>query len=204
MLAERVNAAARRVPVWVAYAAGLVPLLMVIWLALGDGLGPDPVGTLQRHLGLLALRFLILTLCVTPLRRYVGINLIRFRRALGVLTFVYAGLHLVVWVTLDLAFRWNEIGADIIKRPFIAVGIAAFVVMLPLVLTSNNYAVRRLGARLWQRLHKATYVAAGLAALHFIILSKVWNPELISYTLIIAALLALRLVPNARRNAGLA
>jgi sulfoxide reductase heme-binding subunit YedZ len=201
MLMDRVNGAARKVPVWAAYLLGLVPLMSVVWLAINNDLGADPVQTLERHLGLLALRFLILTLCITPLRRHVGLNLIRFRRSLGVLTFSYAALHLLVWVTLDLSFRWGEIGTALTRRPFIIVGMIAFVVMVPLVLTSNNWSVRRLGAAAWQRLHKLTYVAAALGALHFVMLSKVWNGELIVYTVIVTLLLTLRLVPSPRRRA---
>ncbi len=200
MLVDRVNAAARRLPVWAAYLMAFVPLMAVVWLVIQDDLGADPVRTLERHLGLLALRFLILTLCITPLRRHAGLNLIRFRRVLGVATFVYALLHLTVWVTLDLSFRWGEIGADLIKRPYIIVGMIAFLAMVPLAVTSNNWSVRRLGAAAWQRLHRLTYVAAGLGALHFVMLSKVWNPELMAYTAIVLGLLGLRLVPRTRRN----
>ena len=165
----------------------------------GD-LGADPVKTLERTLGLYALQFLIATLCITPLRRFTGIMLIRFRRALGLLTFLYAALHLTVWVTLDLAFRWGEIWGDIVKRPYILVGMIALLVMVPLAVTSNNTSVRRLGGQVWQRLHKLTYVAAGLGALHFVMLSKVWNPELVLYTVAIAALLGMRLLPAAKRR----
>ncbi len=200
MLADQINAGARRVPVWALYAVGGLPFAYVVWLALTNGLGPEPVGALERDLGLQALRLLILTLCVSPLRRFAGVNLIRFRRPLGVLTFVYAALHLTVWVTLDLSFRWTEIGADLTKRPFIIAGMVAFVLMIPLTLTSNNASVRRLGAALWQRLHKATYAVAVLAALHFILLSKVWTGELVVYTAVVGLLLIARLIPKARQR----
>jgi methionine sulfoxide reductase heme-binding subunit len=201
MFADGLNAAARRVPVWAMYAAGLLPLIWLIWLSFSGGLGADPVRILERDLGIWALRFLILVLCVSPLRRFAGINLIRYRRSLGVVTFIYATLHLTVWVTLDLAFRWGEIGEALVKRPFIIVGMIAFLVMLPLAVTSNTVSVRRLGAALWQKLHKLTYAAAALGALHFILLSKVWTGELLVYTAIVTALLALRAVPRQRRTA---
>ncbi len=201
VLADRVNAAARRVPVWAVWLLCLLPLSWLIWQAAGGGLGADPVKTLERALGLHALQFLIATLCVTPLRRYAGISLLRFRRALGLVTFTYAALHLIVWVTLDLAFRWGEIGADLVKRPFIIVGMIGFLIMVPLAVTSNNAALRRLGAALWQRLHRLTYLAAALGALHFIMLSKVWSAELVLYSGAVAALLVIRLVPKARPSA---
>jgi methionine sulfoxide reductase heme-binding subunit len=204
MLAERINPVARKIPTWVVYATGVIPLAFVVFQAVTGDLGADPVKTLERTLGLYALQFLIATLCITPLRRFTGIMLIRFRRALGVLTFVYAFLHLTVWVTLDLAFRWGEIWGDIVKRPYILVGMIALLVMIPLVVTSNNLSVRRLGGKVWQQLHKLTYAAAVLGAVHFVMLSKVWNPELILYTGVMAALLAVRLVPATKRRSATA
>jgi methionine sulfoxide reductase heme-binding subunit len=204
MLADRINPLARRLPTWVVYGAGLIPLAFVVTQALTGDLGADPVKTLERTLGLYALQFLIATLCITPLRRFTGIMLIRFRRALGLLTFLYAALHLTVWVTLDLAFRWGEIWADIVKRPYILVGMIALLVMVPLAVTSNNSSVRRLGGQVWQRLHKLTYLAAALGALHFVMLSKVWHVELVLYVAAILGLLALRLVPTARRRSATA
>jgi methionine sulfoxide reductase heme-binding subunit len=201
MLADRINPVARKIPTWVVYLGGLIPLAFVVTQALTGDLGADPVKTLERTLGLYALQFLIATLCITPLRRFTGVMLIRFRRALGLLTFLYAALHLTVWVTLDLAFRWGEIWGDIVKRPYILVGMIALLVMVPLAVTSNNTSVRRLGGQMWQRLHKLTYLAAGLGALHFVMLSKVWNVELVLYTAGIIVLLALRLVPAAKRRA---
>jgi len=198
MLAERINPLARRVPTWVVYVAGMIPLAFVVTQALTGDLGADPVKTLERTLGLYALQFLIATLCITPLRRFTGVMLIRFRRALGLLTFVYAALHLTVWVTLDLAFRWSEIWADIVKRPYILVGMVALLVMVPLAVTSNTTSVRRLGGQVWQQLHRLTYAAAALGALHFVMLSKVWHLQLMLYVAVILGLLALRLVPQAR------
>ncbi len=199
MLADRINGYARRVPPWAVYIAGGVPLFFLVAQAVTGGLGADPVKALERTLGLHALQFLIATLCVTPLRRYAGISLLRFRRALGLLTFWYAALHLTVWVTLDLAFRWGEIGADLVKRPYIIVGMVAFVILLALAVTSNGWSIRRFGV-LWQRLHRFVYLAAGLGAVHFIMQSKVWTTELVVYSGVIALLLALRLVPRRARK----
>jgi sulfoxide reductase heme-binding subunit YedZ len=198
MLAERVNAGLRPVPVWAVYAAGAIPALWLVWLALTGGLGIDPVKALERELGLVALQLLVAGLAVTPLRRFTGLNLLRFRRAVGVLAFVYAALHVAVWVTLDLQFRWGEIWADIVKRPYILAGFAAFVLLVPLAATSNNLSVRRLGAAAWRRLHRLTYAAALAAAVHFLWLVKAWPVEPMLYLGAVAALLALRLVPRAR------
>jgi methionine sulfoxide reductase heme-binding subunit len=204
MLADRINPVARKVPTWVVYLGGLIPLALVVTQALTGDLGADPVKTLERTLGLYALQFLIATLCITPLRRSAGIMLIRFRRALGLLTFLYAALHLTVWVTLDLAFRWDEIWGDIVKRPYILIGMIALLVMVPLAITSNNTSVRRLGGQVWQRLHKLTYLAVVLGMLHFIMQSKVWTVQLVVYAALIAIVLGLRLVPKARRSVGVA
>jgi sulfoxide reductase heme-binding subunit YedZ len=192
-IAGRLNSALRRVPAWVAYPFGLVPLGLLAWQAASGGLGVDPVRALEQELGLLGLQYLIAGLCVTPLRRWTGINLIRFRRAIGLLAFLCIALHLSVWVLLDLQLRWSEIGADLVKRPYIIVGMIGFLVMVPLALTSNNLSVRRLGAAAWQRLHRLTYVAVLAGALHFLLLVKVWTFEPLAYAVVAVALVVLRI-----------
>lgn len=199
MLVDRINGYARRVPTWAIYVAGGVPFVLLVVQAVTGGLGADPVKTLERTLGLHALQFLIATLCISPLRRYAGISLLRFRRALGLLTFWYAALHLTVWITLDLAFRWGEIGTDLVKRPYIIVGMVAFLVLLVLAITSNTWSLRRLGV-MWQRLHRFVYLSAMLGAVHFIMLSKVWTTELVVYSGVIVVLLALRFVTRGTRK----
>jgi methionine sulfoxide reductase heme-binding subunit len=192
-LAGPVNGALRRVPPWTVYALLSLPLLSLVWDSMANGLGPDPVKTLERSLGETGLQLIVAGLAVTPLRRIAGVNLIRFRRAIGVMAFVYVSLHLTVWVSLDLAFRWAEIGADLVKRPYIIVGMAGFVMMLPLAATSNAAAVRRLGARGWGRLHRLTYLVAVAGAVHYLMLVKAWPLEPMLYAAAVAALLALRL-----------
>ncbi len=187
-----VNARLRFSPLWV-YGMGAVPGVWLVWQAAAGGLGADPVKTLERELGVLALQLLVATLAVAPLRDLTGVSLIRFRRALGVLTFAYAALHFTVWLTLDLAFRWNEVGADIVRRPFITVGFLALALMLPLAVTSNNAGVRRLGAAVWKRLHRLTYPAALLGAIHYLWLVKVWSAEPLAYLGAVILLLAFRL-----------
>ncbi len=189
------NAKARRVPTWVVYVLGLVPLGALVWGAIFGGLGPDPVKAIERGLGERGLQFLLASLAITPLRR-VGLNLVRFRRALGLLSFIYVSLHLAAWVWLDMGLRWNEMLADLTRRPFVILGMVGFLVMIPLAATSWNGAIRRMGAVSWNRLHKLAYVAILAGAMHLALLSKVWTTEVLAYLGIALALLALRLVPK--------
>lgn len=199
--AQFINARLRRIPTWPVYVAGLVPFAWIVWLVFTNGLGVDPVKTLEHRVGKIALQFLIAGLCVTPLRRWTGVSLLRFRRALGVLAFVHVAIHLLVWLVLDIQLRWAEIGADILKRPYITIGFTGFVLMLPLIATSNNWAVRRLGAAAWQRLHKLTYAVALAGATHYLWLVKSWPPETLIYFFVVVALVALRLPLRRRRPA---
>lgn len=191
MLAERVNGAVRRVPVWLIYMVGLLPAPWFLYLGLTGGLGVEPIKALEHELGLFALQLLIAGLCVTPLRRFAGVNLIRFRRAIGVLAFTYVALHLLVWLVLDVQTP-ARIWADIVKRPYITIGMIGFLLMLPLALTSNNWSVRRLGLK-WRQLHKLTYIAVLLSAVHFVMLSKGFQIEPLLYLVAIVMLLAMRL-----------
>ncbi|WP_374436273.1 protein-methionine-sulfoxide reductase heme-binding subunit MsrQ [Tabrizicola sp.] len=196
---DRVNALARRVPTWVVYLLGLVPLAWLVWGAVSDGLGADPVKAIEHALGERGLQFLLASLAITPLRR-VGLNLLRFRRALGLLAFLYVTLHLVAWVWLDMGLRWEEMLADLTKRPFVILGMVGFVVMIPLALTSWNGAIRRLGAAAWNRLHKLAYIAILAGAAHLALLSKVWTAEILIYLGLTLGLLAVRLIPRGARR----
>ena len=167
---DRLNALARRVPTWVVYSLGAVPLAFFVWGAASNDLGADPVKAIEHQLGLLGLQFLLASLAVTPLRRF-GLNLIRFRRALGLLAFAYVSLHLVAWVWLDMGLRWSEMAVDLWKRPYIIAGMVGFAALLPLALTSTNAAIRRMGPVAWGRLHKLAYLAILAGILHFVLLS---------------------------------
>jgi len=191
MVADRINALARRVPVWSVWLVVLVPAVWTFWLGLTGGLGAEPIKALERELGEVALQLLVLGLCITPLRRFLGINLIRFRRAIGLLAFTYVALHLLVWLVLDVQIP-AQIWADIVKRPYVTVGVTAFLLMIPLAVTSNDRSMRRLGPR-WRQLHKLTYAVAVLGAVHFIWLSKGFQIEPLIYLTVILGLLALRL-----------
>jgi sulfoxide reductase heme-binding subunit YedZ len=195
---DRVNALTRRVPTWVVYILGLVPLGWLIWGAVTDGLGADPVKAIEHALGERGLQFLLASLAITPLRR-VGLNLLRFRRALGLLAFLYVALHLTAWVWLDMGLRWTEMAADLTKRPYVIIGMVGFLVMLPLAATSWNGAIRRMGAAAWGRLHRLAYVAILAGVLHLALLVKVWTVETLIYVGLALILLAVRLVPKAQR-----
>ena len=190
---DRLNILLRRIPVWSVYLLGMLPAPWLFYLGLTGGLGVEPIETLEHEYGELALQLLIVTLAVSPLRANLGLNLMKFRRALGLLSFFYALCHLLVWLLLDVQIP-SQILADIAKRPYVTAGMAGFLLMLPLALTSTNAAVRRLG-RNWRKLHKLTYPAALLGALHFLLLAKGFRIEPLLYLGAISVLLLLRL-PN--------
>lgn len=200
MLVDRINALARRIPVWSLWLVGLLPVPMLIVMGATGGLGREPIEALEHELGQLALQLVILALCITPLRRFAGVNLLKFRRAIGLLAFTYVTLHLSVWLFLDVRV-WTEIWADVLKRPFVTVGVTAFLLMMPLALTSNNASVRRLG-RQWQVLHRSTYAVAILGAIHFVWVRKGFQIEPLIYLGVITALLAVRMIPVPRRRAA--
>ena len=158
-----------------------------------DTLGANPIETITRSLGEWTLRFLLITLTVTPLRKYTGWHwFIRLRRMLGLFTFAYGLSHLLTYVWLDQFFDWEAIARDIIKRPFITVGFAALMLMLPLAVTSSNFAIRKLGGRRWQSLHRAIYPIAILGCVHFWWLVKKDVTWPLIYTVITVALLGIR------------
>jgi sulfoxide reductase heme-binding subunit YedZ len=190
----------QRVPVWLVYVAGFVPASLAFTLGVLDQLGTDPMKVLERDLGEWALRFLILGLTVTPLRLLFGVNLLRFRRAFGLLAFWYVCLHLLTYLVLDQGLDWAAIGADIVKRPYITVGMASFLLLVPLAVTSNQASIRRLGAQAWTRLHKLVYAAAAGGALHYVLLVKSWPLEPLVYAAIVTVLLGYRLARALRRQ----
>lgn len=189
-LTDRVNAFARKLPSWVIYLIYAAPAPVFFYMAATGRMGAEPISALQREYGAIALQLLIIGLCITPLRRHLGVNLLKFRRAFGLLAFFYVVLHLGVWALLDVQ-SVERVWADIVKRPYITIGMVAFLLMIPLALTSNNRAVRRLGAR-WRRLHRLTYGVVLLGAVHFIWLRKGVQIEPLAYLAVILAVLALR------------
>ncbi len=152
---------------WCIFAAALVPAAaLVYWTFVGD-LGANPIEFLTHTTGTTALSLLVITLTITPLRRLIARNeLIRLRRMLGLLAFFYACLHMVTWVVLDWFFDVASMAADVVKRPFITMGMATFLLLVPLAATSTAGMIRRLGTH-WQQLHRLVYVAAVTAVIHF-------------------------------------
>lgn len=196
---DRLNFFARRLPTGVVWALGLVPLLWLVWAAFAGRLGADPVKAIELKLGLWGLQFLIASLTISPLRR-AGLNLLRFRRALGVLAAVYIFLHFLAWMILDMGLRWDEILRDLYRRPYIILGMAGLLALIPLALTSTDSAIRRMGAAAWRRLHRLAYVAAVAGVAHYVILVKGWPAEPLLYALAVLLLLALRLRLLLRRG----
>ena len=194
-----INQLLRKVPTWLVYIVGLIPVPLFLYLAQTGGLGREPIKALEHELGELALKLIIVGLAITPLRKFVGLNLIKFRRSIGVLAFTYVALHLLVWLVLDVGIL-SQIWADILKRPYITIGMVGFVVMIPLAVTSNNWSVKRLGGK-WRRLHQLTYVAAALGGLHFIMIAKGIQLEPLIYMAVILSLLVYRLPMFARKRA---
>lgn len=197
-LVAAVNRGSRALPTWAVYMAGALPFVWLVWAVATNGLGPDPVKAVENRLGTWALQGLIAGLAVSPLRR-LGVNLIRHRRALGLIAFFYVAMHLVTWVVLDMALDWNQILQALWKRPYILIGFGAFVALVPLAATSSNAAIRWMGPKAWGRLHKLTYLAVAAGALHYLLLVKVITAEPVVYAGIVLCLLAVRLVPKARR-----
>jgi sulfoxide reductase heme-binding subunit YedZ len=179
----------------VIFTIAALPFCYLVWGAFNDALGANPAEYLIRSTGELALRFLCFTLAITPLRVIAGLpELLRIRRMLGLFVYFYACIHLLCYSWLDMGFGWVDIAADIAKRPFILVGFTAFVLLTPLAATSFNRAIRSLGARRWQILHRVLYGIAILAVLHFYWMraGKSNFAEVIVYGAILAALLLWR------------
>ena len=196
---DRLNSLLRRVPVWVVYVAGMLPAPILLYMGAVGALGVEPIKALEHELGELALKFLVAGLAVTPLRRFAGINLLKFRRAIGLIAFYYVSCHLLVWLVLDVQLP-SQIWADIVKRPYITVGMAAFVLLTPLAVTSNNLSLRRMGPVAWRRLHKLVYPAVILGAVHYVMLGKGFQIEPLIYLAIILGLLLARLPKPSRRR----
>ena len=172
----------------------LVPLALLGYDALNCNTGANPIEFFLRTTGVLTLVFLLITLAVTPLRKYFGWNeLIKFRRMLGLYAFFYGFLHLITYSIFDKSFNVVEIAKDVWQRPFIAVGMGAFFLLIPLAVTSTNAMIRRLGGKNWGKLHKLTYPIAILGVIHFwlIVKSDVFYPFL--FEMVLAGLLSYRI-----------
>lgn len=179
-----------------AFVLCLLPLALLIADGLAGRLGANPIETITHRTGDWTLRFLLITLAVTPLRRLLGLNsLLRLRRLLGLFAFFYASLHFLTYVWLDQFFAWADIVKDIRKRPFITIGFAAFVLLIPLAATSTNAMMRRLGRR-WQQLHRLIYAIAVLGVVHYLWLVKADVRRPVLYGAVLALLLLYRVIPR--------
>ena len=184
------------------FALCLVPLALIAWDVWQGELGADPVARLEHRTGDWALRLLLVTLAVTPLRRITGWHkLVRYRRMLGLFAFFYATVHLAIYLVIDLGGFWSQLFTEIAKRPYITVGFLAWLLLVPLAITSTQGMMRRLG-RNWGRLHKLVYLIGLCAVLHFLWLVKSGNKiavrEPLLYAGIFAALMAARVIEAAR------
>lgn len=180
----------------VVFVLASLPFVWLVFAAFADRLGANPAEALIRSLGDWTLRFLVLVLAITPLRVSLGWPaLLRLRRMVGLFVFFYACMHLLAYAWFDMEFDVVGIAADVAKRPFILVGFLSWLLLLPLAATSFNRAIRTLGARRWQLLHRAVYVIAGLAVLHFFWMRAGKNDfaEVVVYAAILGSLLAWRL-----------
>ncbi|MGZ2456946.1 protein-methionine-sulfoxide reductase heme-binding subunit MsrQ [Rhizobium anhuiense] len=185
--------------VWLLYVVGLVPAAWTFYLGATDQLGADPVKTFELFLGIWTIRFLIATLAVSPARELFGWNYLRYRRALGLLTFYYALMHFTVYMVLDQAMDISAVINDVLKRPFIMFGMAALAMLIPLALTSNNFSIRRLGKN-WIWLHRLIYIIAASGALHFALSTKILDLEQYIYVGLIIALILYRSYQPIARN----
>lgn len=186
---------------WIVAALCLAPLAHLIWRGFQGDLGPNPIEEITRELGVWALRLLIAGLAVAPLAQLLKQPaLIRFRRPIGLVAFAYVLLHLGSYIGLDHFFDWSAIGKDIIKRPFITIGMAAFVLVTPLALTSTNAMIRKLGPKAWRRLHQLIYLIAALGVTHYFLLVKADHRPPLIYGAILAALLGYRAIKWARKR----
>ncbi|PYE84209.1 protein-methionine-sulfoxide reductase heme-binding subunit MsrQ [Pseudoroseicyclus aestuarii] len=197
--AQRINKGLRRVPPWLIYVIGFAWMGWEFWRAL-SAIGPyavEPINVLEREYGLRALQLLVAGLVVTPLMRWTRVSLIRFRRAIGLMAFYFVLAHFAVFVLLDLGgffdpgYALAQVWTETIKRPYITVGMAALVLLIPLALTSNDWAMRRMRQG-WKQMHRLVYVIVPLAGVHFLWLAKGFQIEPILYLVGTALLLALR------------
>lgn len=196
-IVQSINTATRRVPAWTLYFILLIPGALLFWGVLQNP-GPNPVETLEHGLGEHALKVLILGLLITPLRDLLKVNLIKFRRSIGLMAFFYVFAHLAVYLFLDKQLEWPAIIKDVTKRPYIIVGVLSFLIMVPLAVTSNNRSIRRLGPMLWRKIHWGVYPAVILGSAHFVLLKRTWQAEPLVYLGIFAVLVGYRMWPLIR------
>jgi sulfoxide reductase heme-binding subunit YedZ len=180
---------------WTVQLACAAPLFIFVGQAFTDGLTANPIQYVLRQLGVWALRLLVIGLAVTPAARLLRMpGLIRYRRPIGLWAFAYVCLHLTTYIGIDQLFDWGTIGKDILKRPYITIGMAAFALLIPLAVTSTNAMLRRLGPRRWRRLQQLIYLIVPMGVLHYYLLVKADHRPPLIYGALVLALLAYRFV----------
>lgn len=194
-----INTALRKVPAWAIYIVCAGYVGWEFWQALNQNgrYLVEPINELEREYGETALKLMVVGLMITPLRKFVGLNLLKFRRAIGVSAFFLVLAHFIVFAALDVQ-SLGRVVEEVIKRPYVTVGTLSFLMMIPLAVTSNNASVRKLGAATWRGLHKLTYPAAVLGAVHYLWLAKGFQIEPLVYLVIIGGLIATRYWPQVR------
>ncbi|WP_270724967.1 protein-methionine-sulfoxide reductase heme-binding subunit MsrQ [Shimia sp. Alg240-R146] len=195
---DQINTLIRRIPKWALYVTAAIYPVGLLYSGLTGGLGVDPVKAMEHALGKTGLQLIVLGLIVTPLRSLSGVSLLPLRRVIGVVAFFYILLHFMVWLVLDVQIL-SQVWADILKRPYVTVGMAGLLLLIPLALTSNTWSVRKLGAR-WRKLHKLTYPAALLGVAHYLMQSRGFQYEPLIYVGVVVGLLAWRMVPRRSRQ----
>ena len=182
----------------------LVPLVMLVWDGFQDALGANPIEKITHRTGDWALRFLLITLSITPLRKISGWKqLLRLRRMLGLFTFFYVCIHFSIYIVFDHFFDVNEIAKDIVKRPYVTVGFTAFLLLIPLAVTSTNNMMKKLGSR-WKQLHQLVYVIAVLGILHYLWLVKADVLQPVIHAMVLVTLLGIRVWYQRRQTTATA
>ncbi len=192
-VSDRLNTLSRHVPEWGIWILGLIPLAWLVYRVMSGALLVDPVRVIEHDLGKTGLWLLVICLAIPPLRAQTGVNLLRHRRAVGLLAFLYITLHLVAWLWLDMGLLWSQALPDLVKRPYLIMGIIAFVLLIPLALTSNKASIRWLG-RNWRRLHLLVWPATVLAVLHYLWQMKIITTQGWIWAAILAGLLGWRVI----------
>ena len=192
ILLKKLNTKIRLIPPKLVYIFGILPAVYYFYMAFTNSLGPDPLKVLEHELGHWALKLMLVVLLVTPVKDLLKINLIKYRRAFGILVFIYATLHVLTYLILDQQLLLSLILNDFLKKPFIIFGAFAFVSLVPLAVTSNDYFIRLLSPIYWKRLHQLTYLSAIAIVFHYILSVKSWPLEPIIYTIFLILLIIYR------------
>ncbi|NVO25787.1 protein-methionine-sulfoxide reductase heme-binding subunit MsrQ [Donghicola sp. C2-DW-16] len=195
---QQINSRIRQIPNWALYLLGAVPVVWLYVQGFQNALGPDPVDVIEHRLGLWALWLLIAGLCISPIQRNTPLRLLKLRRPIGVMAFMYVLVHFLTWLVLDVQIP-SQIWADIVKRPYVTVGMVAMLLLLPLALTSNDWSIRKLGSK-WRQLHWLVYPAVILAAVHMILQAKGFQLEPMIYLTVVLVLVGVRRTPLYRRR----